>query len=294
MPTTTSALPLTDAVAISNAAIARLVANPLGGYNAGGPAASEPIAWTSIALSEAGKFDAATQGADWLATIQANDGSVGVTADDPTPSWPTSLALFAWSQADRKKYADRIEQGAQWALAQKPWLGVESDDTADDPTIAGWSWAADTYSWLEPTAFFVLGLRQAGYGDQPHARDGVRMLVDRLLPSGGANYGNTIVLGQELLAHVQPTGILTMALAGETIEDERYERTLDYLATAALEPTGTASLCYAIIGLVANDRPVDHFAAKLGEAWHRTENGGSVYKTALVAMAAKAVEGQTA
>ena len=288
MPTT-SPSPPTDVVAIRDAAIARLVANPIGGYNADSPKSSEPIAWASIALSDAGKSEAARQGAEWLADIQAKDGSVGVTADDPTPAWPTSLALLAWAKVDRKKYADRIKRAAEWALAQKPWLGVESDDSADDPSIPGWSWAADTYSWLEPTAFFVLGLREAGYDNEPHARDGVRMLVDRLLPSGGANYGNTVVLGQELLPHVQPTGILTMALAGETIESERYGRTLDYLATAALEPTGTASLCYAILGLAANGRPVDHFTTWLGEAWQRAEKGGGVYKRALVTMAAHAL-----
>ncbi len=291
MPPTVSSPPLTNAIAIRDAAIARLLAEPIGGYHAGSPAASEPIAWASIALSDAGKFHAAKQGADWLASIQAKDGSVGVTADDPTPAWPTSLALLAWSKIDRQKYGDRTKRAADWALAQKPWQGIKSDDTADDPTISGWSWAVATYSWLEPTAFFVLGLREAGFSDHPRQKEGVRMLIDRLLPSGGANYGNTIVLGQELLAHVQPTGILAMALADESIENDRYKRTLDYLATAALEPTGTASLCYAILGLAANGRPVDLFTTRLGDAWQRTEKGGNVYKRALVAMAANAIEG---
>ena len=44
-------------------------------------------------------------------------------------------------------------------------------------------------------------------GLPPHPRNwrnAQAMLIDRLLAGGGCNYGNTVVLGQELRPHVQP------------------------------------------------------------------------------------------
>ena len=113
------------------------------------------------------------------------------------------------------------------------------------------------------------------------------MLVDRLLPDGGCNYGNTIVLGQELLPHVQPTGIVMMALADERSTDPRIERSLEYLEHELSADTTTASLCYGLLGLAAHKRTPEHqlewLQAKYSQAVERDAN---CYKLALIALAA--------
>jgi hypothetical protein len=102
---------------------------------------------------------------------------------------------------------------------------------------------------------FVLGLRAAGEGQHPRVRDGVRLIADRLLPAGGANYGNTIVLGQPLLPHIQPTGLAMLALGGERIRDPRVQNSLDYLARSIGPHTSAPSLAMALLGLTAHGRP---------------------------------------
>jgi hypothetical protein len=70
----------------------------------------------------------------------------------------------------------------------------------------GWAYAEGTHSWVEPTAFAVLALKAASREYQAAAREGVAVLIDRQLPGGGLNYGNTFVLGQLIRPHIQPTG----------------------------------------------------------------------------------------
>ncbi len=199
-----------------------------GGYLPGAPAASEPVAWGAIALAQSGKLTAARRAADWLARVQQRDGSVGVNAQQSTPAWPTSLAIVAWQaiqEADGShRYDTNISSAASWAFDAKGRAAEQKRQIGHDTTLVGWSWAAQTHSWLEPTAMFVAALRAAGHGDSPRVREGVRLLIDRLLPSGGCNYGNTVVLGQELLPHVQPTSLVLWALAGENTSDVRDER----------------------------------------------------------------------
>ena len=233
-------------------AVRRLKANPLGSYAENGPEASEPTAWNAIALALHEKSAEAKRATQWLAKTQRRDGSVGVTAEDHDPAWPTSLAILAWEMVDSDAFASSIQKGASWALNQQPWTVDELPLLEHDPSIEGWSWAPNTHSWLEPTAFFVMALRRVGFADHPRTAHGIDMLVDRLLPSGGVNYGNTIVLGQELLQHLQPTGIAAWTLADLAIDDPRWHPTLEYLLQGVKEPTGVTSVCYATIGLAAN------------------------------------------
>lgn len=265
-------------------AVVRLARKPIGGYHADGEAASEPIAWAALALSRTGEPSAATLGAEWLAKRQSSDGAVGVTESQEEPYWPTALAMLVWNEVDAARYADRIARGAEWALAQAPWTTPRHPTFGHDTELAGWSWAPDTHSWLEPTAFFSVALREAGYADQPRRREAVRLLIDRLLPSGGANYGNTTVFDQELLQHVHSSGVVAWALAGEDEATEAVRPTLDYLEAVLNEPTGLASLAWAARGLAAWGRGAVAQEA-LKTAWPRVEQSSGVHKLALYCLA---------
>ncbi|MEQ8846465.1 hypothetical protein [Botrimarina sp.] len=271
-----------------DSALTRLRRSPIGGYHADGPAASEPIAWAAIALAHAGEPAAAQAGARWLAERQAGDGSVGVTAEQAEPAWTTALAILAWRAVDPVGYAQPIASASDWALDQEPWTQPPNPVLGHDLSLAGWSWAPDTHSWLEPTAFFAVALRDGTLATHPRRVEAVRLLQDRLLPSGGANYGNTVVFGQELLQHAQASGVAAWALAGERVDDPRLRLTLDYLADTIRQPLGAASVAWAVRGLAAHGLAGEDAAARLSAAWSRVGRDNGLYKPALFALAAQA------
>ncbi len=260
-------------------------------YHAGGPNASEPAAWACLALASHNHVESARRAAQWLIEVQASDGSVGVTDDQPTPAWPTSLAILAWKYLDdvsgTREFSPAAERGITWCLGVRGKTADKQPQMGHDPTLVGWSWALDTHSWMEPTALFVTALKAAGLTGHPRTREGVRMIVDRLLPEGGCNYGNTMVLGQMLLPHVQPTGFALLALAEEQIVDPRIGNSLDWLEQELTGKTATASLCYALLGLAAHQRRPAGADSWLEQAAQREfDRDGGCYKRALITLAA--------
>ena len=244
-------------------------------YHPSGPVAAEPAAWTCLALATHGDYEAAKLAGDWLARIQTKSGSVGVTATQETPAWPTSLAILAWHYLDtvtgQADYATQIERAVRWALEDKGKPLSPQPEIGHDSMLIGWSWAADTHSWLEPTSMFAMALKVAGHSDHKRTREAIRLIVDRQLPEGGCNYGNTIVLGQTLLSHVQPTGLAMLALAGENASDKRIAKSLDFLQSALDEQTSAASLAYAVLGLRAHGRSATQADELLQSASEKTE-----------------------
>ena len=227
---------------------------PIVGYHVRTKPSSEPIAWVSMALSIRGDLEAAHVGALWLARLQASDGSVGVRLGEPEPRWPTSLAVLTWltwqAEAGRDTFQLQIERALQWMIKSEGKTQPRDPNTGHDTTLAGWSWADNTHSWVEPTAMNVLALRAAGLQDSPRARVGISLLLDRELSTGGSNYGNTTVLGQELLPHVMPTAMTLLALSGESVHPKT-RHSLDYLQRTINGEYAAASLGLAILALTA-------------------------------------------
>ncbi|QDS98968.1 hypothetical protein [Adhaeretor mobilis] len=254
--------------------------------------ATEPAAWASLALGSHGDRLAALRPARWLAEQQQANGAVGVSRKLQTPRWPTSLAMLAWYFADQWNEADNFElplkKATEWTLQDHGRAGPVSRQAGHDTTLAGWSWAADTHSWMEPTCFFVKALTQLGLAKHPRVQTGVRMIVDRLLPAGGCNYGNTFVLGQELLPHVQPTGIAMWALADHPTDDPRVTASLDYLLRKIEADSSAASLSFALLGLTAHDqRPSKANELVLRKLKHLDEIGSkATYPLSLLLLAA--------
>ena len=134
-------------------------------------------------------------------------------------------------------------------------VSIERGDwSGHDTSLRGWPWVEGTHSWLEPTAINLLALEHTGHGTHPRAIEAGRMLHDRLLPGGGCNYGNTVVFGQELRPHMQPTGMCLLALAGCSERTPRIEASVGYLQRELSDRTTTDSLCYALMGLAAWQR----------------------------------------
>ena len=261
------------------------------GYHAGAPTATEPVALAALALVAHGRHDAARPLTDWLTKHRNSDGSLGVTAAQNSPCWPTSLAMLAWLAADRASkqpvHAEMIRAAADWTLAIQ---GVPVDagkEMGHDSSLIGWPWVETTHSWIEPTAQHVLALKAVGMSAHARTREAVRLLVDRLLAEGGCNYGNTIVLGQTLRPHLQPTGVCLLALADEPDADGRIGKSIEYLLRALNQRTATASLCYGLIGLAAHDSsPADAELVLANAAQWTLKREAAPYKLALLALAA--------
>lgn len=231
-----------------------------------GPPYVEPTALAALALAAATKSphagdssSAMTQTADWLKTIQQPPGNLGIAPDLPRPCWTTPLAILVWLAADRCH--DSVTNAVGWLLSQRgtTWGPAVDSPYGHDPRIPGWPWVEETHSWLEPTALAVLALRRAGQGSHPRTLDGLRLIRDRFIRSGGWNYGNSSIFGTDLSPQPAPTGLALLALSGaEDFDSPIVTRSCEYLE--AILPTTRApqSLCYGALALAAWDRrPTD-------------------------------------
>ncbi len=261
-------------------------------YHGDAPRAAEPAALSALALLGHQQPDAARAPLDWLASIQSADGSIGVTESQKAPHWPTTQAVLAWWHARQTpdfadQYQTAIRRGVGWILQAAGTALQPTPELGHDPRLIGWPWVEGTHSWMEPSSWSVLALRTAGYATHARTREGIRLLVDRLLPDGGANYGNTYVLRQMLRPHVQPTGICLLALAGEPIGDRRIPASIDYLLRELSDKTTTISLCCGLLGLTAQGHAPKAADAFLAAAARRTlDRDAGAYKLALLALAA--------
>jgi hypothetical protein len=258
-------------VALPKGILDRLANNPLCGYLRDSPPTTEPTALAAMALIAHARFSAAREALHWLAENQSEDGSLGIDSDTPRPRWPTGWALLAWqsaqrsteipvphdantrfSQSDLSRWADASKRAAKWIRWLYGRRTKESDFLEHNTQLRGWPWVDGTHSWVEPTAINVLALKAASHAKGHRVREAVEMLLDRMLPDGGWNYGNTIVMGNTLRPHVQPTGLALAALHGQPAAGTHVQTSLKYLRGALSQRTTAASLCYALLGAAAH------------------------------------------
>ena len=248
------------------------------GYRRGAASRSEPTALAGLALlasasAEVGERspDAPTlrAAADWLATVQRPDGSIGVSASTPTPGWMTPYALLYWKALGVNE--GRARSASDWLLRQKGRTLDRADDpkkiAGHDTTLVGWPWVDDTHSWLEPTAMAVLALSRLGLGEHLRVREGLRLIRDRAVGSGGWNYGNTSVFGRPLRPQPAPTGLALLALAGTGPRTDEVSRAIRYLQAVLPGVRASASLGWGLIGLRAWEEVPAGASAWLAEAF---------------------------
>ncbi|HEV3342081.1 MAG TPA: hypothetical protein VG125_17060 [Pirellulales bacterium] len=227
-------------------------------YELAGSIAAEPTAIAALALCAHRRVDAAARACRRLGELQATDGSVGVAPDRPSPGWPTGWAVLAWTalatNGGGSVHQQHVNRAVAWMLSQHGRTFATPSEMGHDARLDGWPWVDGTHPWVEPTAVNLLALKATGHGQLPRSREAAAMLVDRLLPDGGSNYGNTTVLGQVLRPHVEPTGLALLALAGESDPSGRIERSLRYLENCLAKTPAAVSLAYGVMGLAAHGR----------------------------------------
>ncbi len=231
------------------------------GYYAGKASRIEPACWAALCLSrsEKSKTDL-VDAARWLAARQSEDGFLDdATGGSPNLGFNGVAALVV---RDTGRWSLESARRLFGGLGRTKGASLENGRDRQDNTQQGWSWIEGTFSWVEPTSWCLLALKKAPMllpsGERAaRIEEADRLLLDRVCRTGGWNYGNSNVLGQELHAHVPTTALALLALQDRR-EHPSVQKSLEYLLRQRLaEPAGMAlsltSICLRVYGVAALD-----------------------------------------
>lgn len=215
----------------------------------GGLYRPDATAWAILALkcSDTGG-DLLDPARSRLAKDQGEDGRIGISADHPEAFWPTPLAILAWLGSPHHREAQA--QAVEFLLRTtgRHWQKSSNDPLGHNTLLKGWPWISDTHSWIEPTALAILALTAVGRSGHARVMEAIRMLLDRQLPHGGWNTGNTTVFGRELYPAPETTGAALHALAGR-VPREQVQGSLDYLIGKLGRLRTPIALGWSLLGL---------------------------------------------
>jgi hypothetical protein len=267
-------------------------------YRRGGAPGVEPTALACLGLLATSAQGSAIReratrraAAGWIADLQRGDGSVPATSDPALPGWATAHALLVWRGLP--SFEPHRQRARDWLLGRKgrpiPTTPENRGVIGHDTSLIGWPWVEGTHSWLEPTALAILALAGERLGDHPRVRDGVRLILDRAIPSGGWNYGNKAVFGRMLRPQPAPTGLALLALAGRADgqASPAVARALDYLRGTLPAVRAAVSLGWGVLGLRAHGSCPAQAQSWLAEAYaHCTGRPDAILGLAALLLAA--------
>jgi hypothetical protein len=218
---------------------------------AGGKFRIDATAWAILALSALQESPVSIDRCRArLRSEQGNDGRVWISRENPDSFWPTALAVLAWQ--DAPALADALKRAVKFLLET---TGVHrrsqpGEVGGHDPALKGWPWVANTHSWIEPTVLSVIALKEVGYGRHDRVQEALKMILNRQLPHGGWNSGNTLIFGRELHPNPEGTGAALIGLA-RTVDQGKVVRSIEYLRDEVDRLHTPVSLGWALLGLGA-------------------------------------------
>jgi hypothetical protein len=202
------------------------------------------------------------RGLDWLIQRQSAGGSWPLSDSSTDPSWMTALAIIALNQFP--DYRLRTTSAAHWLLKQEgrtPGLlarligafAPDRNSVALDPKLKGWAWFPRTFSWVEPTSYALIALKQIRTYLNPEITEerihqGEMMIYDRMCNGGGWNYGNSKVFGEALWAYPDVTAVALIALQDHQVSQANQE-SLRALRRMMQETDSGLALCWGTICL---------------------------------------------
>lgn len=217
----------------------------------GGHFQTDSTAWGILAFHACkGSEELLERSRTLLVHDQGVDGRICISKEHPESYWPTPLAILAWQGSLASSEAQ--QRAIYFLLSSTGWHFPHSHDApwAHDTLLKGWPWIDGTHSWIEPTVLCVMALRKVGHGQHERVQEAVRMLLNRQLPHGGWNYGNTLMFGKELHPMPESTGAALAGLAGD-VDRKKVARSLDYLQGEVDRLRTPISLGWALLGLAA-------------------------------------------
>jgi hypothetical protein len=249
---------------------------PEGGFSVKGDGVFRPdaTAWAILALKSGSCCDEyLSKACRRLTQSQLPDGRVPLITAIPAAYWPTALAVLAWQKSASQN--DSVQKAVAFLINNTGVHSTKSKDSLNehDTGIKGWPWVENTHSWVEPTSMAVLALRSSGQGEHPRVLEAVRMLLDRQLPSGGWNMGNTFVFDKELLPVPESTGHALTALNSFS-NTEVVQKSLDYLNKIVQDLRTPLALAWGLFGLTSWNRIPENYRQLILETLERQEKYG--------------------
>jgi len=196
---------------------------------------------------------------------QNGDGSwAPLLADEGDGCWTTALAVLVLvalgAAPERLRYAIRWLLEARGREANWFWrwkFKIIDTNVKFDPSKYGWSWVPGTVSWVIPTAFSVIALRQTQNRGMCRCSEltervvlGTNLLFDLMCPGGGWNAGNGVAFGVPCAPYIDATATALLALRGRE-NDPGTQDSLMWLANHLLPCPSPYSLAWGIIALAA-------------------------------------------
>jgi hypothetical protein len=238
------------------------------GYYAGKSSRLEPTCWALLALRNANaSIDSAV-----LQRWPARDGLLLERAQGEAQGEPNyafhALGLLVLSRLLLEHETENI----RLAGALQRVKGVSLKPSAafrQNNALQAWPWVAETFSWVEPTAWCLLALKQFGRSfpasvDSSRIAEAEHLLLDRVCTGGGWNYGNPSVLGQELRAHVPPTAVALLAMQNRRNESA-VQQSLHFLESNAITEVSASTLSLTTIALRVYGRSTDNLKTALAK-----------------------------
>jgi hypothetical protein len=272
-------------------------ARPAGwGYYRGKASRIEPTCWALLALIGSPQDTGAEQTplrqrhVAFLSAIQRSSGLLVETDDALANLSANGVALAVLPSIDTpeaRPLTARLRSGLVGVKGVRlPQSGGRQDDQ-----LQGWPWVRDTFSWVEPTAWCLLGLKRAAEAHDPAAAARVaeaeKLLLNRVCTAGGWNYGNANTLGQDLRPYVPTTAIALLAMQDRGGERD-VNRSAQWLFDNRLSEPSTIALSLASLSLKIFGFAADDVDRVLMDAVERSESSGHVLAVAMAAYALSA------
>ena len=220
----------------------------------------------------------------WLSRHQNSNGSWRLNDVTSPGSWSTAIAILCLSVFP--EWRDRALQGARWALTQEGsslgwigslfmWLTGQKDVNKINMDLKGWPWAAGSFSWVEPTSYFLISLKRlrsalGGTNVNDRIRQGELMIYDRVCDEGGWNYGNSKVYGEALWPYPDITALALIALQ-DSRQTEANRKSLEMLEASLNESDSGLALSWSIICFQLYGRDSRRWRQLLGERFEKTK-----------------------
>jgi hypothetical protein len=167
-----------------------------------------------------------------------------------------------------------------------------------DNGIQGWSWIADTFSWVEPTAWCLLALKKwlrrlPTRVNAKRIADAEALLFDRCCVGGGWNYGNANMLGKELKPYVPTTAIALLSLLDRP-SAPAVVKSREYLTREALSEKSSVALSLALLALRLLGQRSDAVVSDLTGQLETTAAVGNQFAIALALYALRSSQDDNA
>jgi hypothetical protein len=223
------------------------------------------------------------RGVNWLIQRQRTDGSWPLSDLATGSSWTSALAILTLANSAGEE--ERALKGARWALEQEGsrfgwltsfWIAVsgQRQKLHLNPDLKGWPWTAGSFSWVEPTSYFLLALKKLrsfliDAKVDERIRQGEMLLYDRMCEGGGWNYGNVKVLGETLWPYPDVTAVALVALQDHHGR-EATKAALRALHAMLREVESGFALSWGIICLSLYGEDVAQWRMKLSASFEKT------------------------